>query len=49
MSSKFYHKKLSNDDEKPVCSLCDVKSLYYCNMNDKYYCVNHILDHDENE
>ena len=49
MSSRFYHRKLAKEDEKPLCSSCNQISLYYCTMNDEYYCVNHILDHDENE
>ena len=49
MTSKFYHHKLSTEDERPICSLCDKLSHYYCIMNDKYYCSNHVLGHDENE
>ena len=49
MGSKYYHRKLSSKDEKPICSLCNIISLYYCVMNDKYYCVDHVLGHDENE
>ena len=49
MMRKFYHQKLSDYDDKPICSLCDSFSLYYCTINDQYYCENHILGHDENE
>ena len=49
MRSGYYHRKLSSKDEKPICSLCNTISLYYCVMNDKYYCVDHVLGHDENE
>ena len=49
MINEQYHQKLSSDDKKPVCSLCSKESLYYCIMNDKYYCINHVLGHDENE
>jgi len=47
--SRHYHRKLSSKDEKPICSLCNAVSLYYCVMNDEYYCVDHVLGHDENE
>ena len=49
MANRFYHRKLANEDEKPVCSLCNQISHYYCTMNDAYYCSNHVLGHDENE
>ena len=49
MENKFYHRKLTTEDKKPVCSLCNQISIYYCTMNDAYYCSNHILGHDENE
>ena len=49
MASKIYHIKLSDDDKKPKCALCDDFSIFYCNMNDLYYCENHIVGHDENE
>ena len=49
MSNRFYHRKLVKEDEKPPCSLCNQISLYYCTMNDEYYCANHVLGHDENE
>jgi len=29
--------------------LCNEESVYYCIMNDDYYCVKHVLGHDENE
>ena len=47
--SKVYHAKLSEHDEKPPCKVCGENSLYYCNMNDQYFCVNHVVGHDENE
>ena len=49
MKSKNYHYKLSTDDHKPKCALCDDDSCYYCNMNDLYYCEKHVVGHDENE
>lgn len=45
--SKIYHVKISEDD-KP-CETCGKESSFYCNMNDAYYCVLHIVGHDENE
>jgi len=47
--SKIYHKKLSKEDEKPPCKICGENSLYYCNMNDQYFCTIHVVGHDENE
>ncbi len=47
--SKIYHTKLSEQDEKPPCKECGEDSLYYCNMNDEYYCTIHVVGHDENE
>ena len=47
--SKIYHTKLSDLDEKPPCKECGKNSLYYCNMNDQYFCSTHIVGHDENE
>ncbi len=47
--SKIYHTKLSKQDEKPPCKLCGKNSLYYCNMNDQYFCSIHVVGHDENE
>ena len=49
MTNNQYHHELSSDDKKPICSLCNEESLYYCTMNDEYYCINHVLGHDENE
>ena len=49
MKSKNYHYKLSTDDHKPKCALCDDDCSYYCNMNDLYYCEKHVVGHDENE
>ncbi len=47
--SKIYHAKLSKQDEKPPCKVCGKNSLYYCNMNDQYFCSIHVVGHDENE
>ncbi|MFQ5782627.1 MAG: hypothetical protein ACE5GR_06190 [Nitrosopumilus sp.] len=47
--SKIYHTKLSEHDEKPPCKECGENSLFYCNMNDQYYCPIHVVGHDENE
>ncbi len=30
-------------------SLIFLDGIYYCTMNDEYYCINHVLGHDENE
>ena len=49
LKSKNYHYKLSVDDKKPKCALCDNDCSYYCNMNDLYYCEKHVIGHDENE
>ena len=47
--SKVYHTKLSEHDEKPACKICGIDSAYYCNMNDQYFCMIHVVGHDENE
>ena len=47
--SKIYHTKLSKQDKKPPCKICGDNSLYYCNMNDQYFCTIHVVGHDENE
>jgi hypothetical protein len=47
--SKIYHTKLSLQDEKPPCRICGKDSQYYCNMNDQYFCMIHVVGHDENE
>jgi len=47
--SKTYHTKLSEHDEKPSCNRCGNDSLFYCNMNDQYFCTIHVVGHDENE
>ncbi len=47
--SKIYHTKLSKQDKKPPCKVCGDNSLYYCNMNDQYFCTIHVVGHDENE
>lgn len=47
--SKIFHVKLSEQDKKPPCKSCGKESLFYCNMNDAYYCTTHVVGHDENE
>lgn len=47
--TRIYHTKLSKHDEKPPCQMCGDLSEYYCNMNDQYFCTNHIVGHDKNE
>ena len=47
--TKIYHMKLSEEDSKPPCKTCGSESLFYCNMNDAYYCHTHVVGHDENE
>jgi hypothetical protein len=47
--TKMYHTKLSENDEKPPCKECGEDSLYYCNMNDAYFCPTHVVGHDDNE
>ena len=47
--SKIFHIKLSKQDKKPPCKSCGNESLFYCNMNDAYYCTIHVVGHDENE
>lgn len=47
--SKIYHSKLSDNDIKPKCNICDKESQFYCNMNDQYFCIVHVVGHDENE
>lgn len=47
--SKMYHHRFSEEDEKPPCDTCGEKSLYYCNMNDGYFCTIHVVGHDKNE
>ncbi len=47
--SKIFHTKLSELDEKPPCKECGKDSLFYCNMNDEYFCTIHVVGHDENE
>lgn len=47
--TKIYHSKLSDLDTKPPCDSCGEKSLFYCNMNDAYFCEIHVTGHDENE
>jgi len=47
--SKIYHTKLSKQDETPPCKVCGENAIYYCNMNDQYFCTIHVVGHDENE
>ena len=47
--SKIYHTKLTELDEKPPCNECGKDSSFYCNMNDQYFCISHVVGHDENE
>ena len=47
--SKIYHTKLSEHDERPMCQICGDVSEYYCNMNDQYFCITHVVGHDDNE
>lgn len=47
--SKILHVKLEENDDKPACKTCGEKSQFYCNMNDEYFCITHIVGHDENE
>ena len=47
--TKIYHTKLSKEDERPPCKECGEDSLYYCNMNDQYFCSIHVVGHDKNE
>lgn len=47
--TRIYHTRLSEQDQRPPCKMCNEQSLYYCNMNDEYFCPIHIVGHDENE
>lgn len=47
--TRIYHTKLSEQDEKPSCHVCKNCAEYYCNMNDQYFCVTHVVGHDKNE
>jgi len=47
--SKIYHTKLSDFDERHPCKTCGNDSMFYCNMNDEYFCIIHVVGHDENE
>ena len=29
--------------------MCELNSMYYCNMNDQYFCEIHVIGHDDNE
>ncbi|RNJ76118.1 MAG: hypothetical protein D9C04_07680 [Nitrosopumilus sp. B06] len=46
---RTYHTRLSEEDAKPPCQSCGGESLYYCSMNDQYFCTIHVVGHDENE
>ena len=40
----------SNSRQKPPpCSACGKDATHYCNMNDQYFCMEHIVGHDDNE
>jgi len=47
--SKIYHTKLSEQDIKPKCTTCGEKSDFYCNMNDQYFYITHVVGDDGNE
>lgn len=47
--SRIYHSRLSDLDSGPPCKVCGKESTHYCNMNDEYYCMEHLVGHDENE
>lgn len=47
--SRIYHQKLSEEDQKPPCIMCGQNSLFYCGLNDSYFCQTHVIGHDENE
>ena len=47
--SKIYHTRLSEHDKRPPCKMCGEDSEFYCNMNDEYFCIIHVVGHDENE
>ncbi|MGD8637514.1 MAG: hypothetical protein PVG43_01310 [Nitrosopumilaceae archaeon] len=47
--SKIYHTRLSEHDMKPPCEMCGENSEFYCNMNDQYFCIIHVVGHDDNE
>ena len=49
MRSRYYHRKLSIEEPKPKCAMCESDSRYYCNMNDQYFCEIHVIGHDDNE
>lgn len=49
IKTKIFHIKLSEEDIKQPCSICGIDSLYYCNVNDDYFCATHVIGHDENE
>ena len=42
--SQILHVKLGENDNKPVCKICGEESLFYCNMNDEYFCITHIVE-----
>ncbi len=47
--SRILHVRLSEEDQRPRCQVCEEKSEFYCNQNDVYLCAAHIVGHDENE
>ena len=47
--TKIFHSRLSDEDKKPPCKSCGKESLFYCNMNDAYFCESHVVGHDETE
>lgn len=47
--SKIYHVRLSELDKRPACKSCGMRSEFYCNVNDEYYCMTHVIGHDDNE
>lgn len=47
--SRIVHTRLSEDDPGEPCALCGSRPQYYCNMNDRYFCQEHVVGHDENE
>lgn len=58
-SMRICHTMLSDNDtghdcndagHKPLlCKACGRRATHYCNMNDEYFCMAHIVGHDDNE
>lgn len=46
---KIFHSKLPEDNMYIPCNTCKESAKYYCHMNDLYFCMKHIVGHDENE